>query len=68
MLVDNPEILPNLQHLIVKSSIFCECYPLSTIFINRPGVMLSVEGGLTQDGVRLYNTLKDAHNAVTLRV
>ncbi|KAF9778235.1 hypothetical protein BJ322DRAFT_1025308 [Thelephora terrestris] len=50
ILVDNPEILPNLQYLIVKGSIFCECYPFSAILASRPDVMLFVEGGLTQDG------------------
>ena len=67
VLADNPEILPNLRHWVVKSSIFCDPYPFSAILTDRPGVTLSVEGGLTQDGERLYDILRHTHN-VTLRV
>lgn len=64
ILVDNPEILPNLQHLAVKISIFCEHYPFSTTLTNRSSVTLSVQGDFMQDGERLYNAL-DTHNAAT---
>ena len=66
ILARNPEILPNLQHWVVKNSIFCDLYPISAILTGRPGVTLSVEGDLTEDGERLYNALKDTH-IITLR-
>jgi len=64
ILAQNPEILPNLQHLIVKSSIFRDLYPISAILTDRPGLALSVEGDLTQDGELIYNALKDTHNII----
>ena len=67
ILANNPEILPNLRHWVVKSSIFCPPHPFSAILSDRPGVTLSVEGDLTQDSEHLYNALKDTHN-ITLRV
>jgi hypothetical protein len=66
ILADNPEILPNLQHWVVKSSIFCDLYPFSAILTDRPGLALSVDGGLTQAGERLYETLGRTRN-VTIR-
>ena len=63
---NNPRILPNLRHWVVKSSIFCALHPFSAILTDRPGVTLSVEGDLAQDSEHLYNTLKDTHN-ITLR-
>ena len=67
ILANNPEILPNLRHWVVKSSIFCPPHPFSAILNDRPGVTLSVEGDLAQDSEHLYNALKDTHN-ITLRV
>ena len=64
ILANHPEILPNLQRLVVKSSIFHDPYLFSVILTNRPGVTLSVEGDLTLDGERLYNTLKGTHNII----
>ena len=66
VLANNPGILPNLRHWVVKSSIFCAPHPFSAILTDRPGVTLSVEGDLTRDGEWLYDTLKDVHS-VTLR-
>ena len=62
ILANHPEILPNLQHLVVKSSIFYDWDLFSVILTNRPDVTFSVEGDLTPDGERLYNTLKGTHN------
>lgn len=56
VLANNPEILPNLRHSVVKSSIFCDNRPFSTILKNRPGLTLSVEGNLTPV---LYDALED---------
>ena len=64
VLANNPGILPNLRHWVVKSSIFCAPRPFSAILTDRPGVTLSVEGDLTRDGERLHDTLKDTHNII----
>jgi hypothetical protein len=64
VLVEKREILPNLRHLVVKSSTFCGPDLFSEILTLRPGVTLTVEGELTQDGKRLYNALKDTCNVV----
>lgn len=57
----DPDILPNLWYWVVKSPMFRDPYPFSDILTDRPEVTLFVEGDLTQDGERLYNTLKDTH-------
>jgi len=62
VLADNQGILPNLQRWVVKSSIFCDSSPFSTILASRPGITLFIKGNLTQDGKRLYDALKDTHN------
>ena len=62
ILIDNPEILPNLRHLVVNISVFCDPDLFSAILDNRPGVTLSVRGDLTQGGERLYNSSKDTHD------
>jgi len=57
----DPEILPNLWHWVVKSPILCAPHPFSDILTDRPGLTLSIEGDLTQDGERLHNALKDIY-------
>ena len=61
ILIDNPEILPNLRHLVVNTSIFCDPDLFSAILANRPGVTLLVRGDLTQVR-RLYNSSKGTHD------
>jgi hypothetical protein len=64
VLVEKREILPNLRHLVVKSSTFCDPDLFSQILALRPDVTLTIEGELTQDGKRLYHALKDTDNVV----
>ena len=58
ILAQNPSILPGLRHLFLNKTIFYNLYPDFLAILDRPDITLCVEGHLTSNGKKLYDTLK----------